>query len=539
LREIKILLVGERLRYRSFKGGNKALPTLASCLTRGGYRNVVQLDLERPVIDSTEVRRAASDASLIAFAGCMTPQWPELDVTVRLLADHLQMISRRDVPIIIGGYATKGAEDIARLTPWISGFFNGEGEKGIVDIAQAVARGTFLDERRSIPGLCFVDADGRFSSSIAPRTTNFDHINQNFGFIHVPERHDMDIFRIDDRQAKTAQIFTQRGCPWICGFCNKSTETNGVVWLSEDAFRLQLKDLKAQGFSAVYLDVDTFTVNRLRARRQAEILHEEGFIWGSNTRVDRIDCALLEYLVRHGCCYMFCGVEHLNPGITLAIDKFHGSLAHRLACAKAYPEEVRQVYRMMRAVGLPSSLFLILGLPKAVLDEDETRVIGYVPATLDDDLEAVRFAIDECDPDFLNFNMLRFMPGSAAADTPGHPAYSCVRPSGVSPITAEHFLPRVVDEMNYLLPEYHGIFRVCESIGANQPRTTAVDPERVYQTFVHGVTLINNKIRDGGRRTGLFIDQEILDNDLVWQANDGSYGVAPLKAFEGLASPGC
>ena len=52
-----------------------------------------------------------------------------------------------------------------------------------------------------------------------------------------------------------------------------------------------------------------------------------------------------------------------------------------------------------------------------------------------DDMSSIRFGLEECDPDFLNLNMLRFMPGSVAADVPSHPAYSCVRPTGEKPIT--------------------------------------------------------------------------------------------------------
>lgn len=532
--EAKILLVGEKLRYRSFSGANKALPVLASCLTRAGFRNVIQLDLERRDVSSADLCRQVSDAALIAFAGCMTPQWPELDVSVQLVADHLRALSRTNVPIVVGGYATKAVEDIAQLTPCISGFFDGEGEAGITAIAEAAARGTFLDERQQIHGLCFVNGDGRFHSSVAQRTTDLDSIDQHKGFVHIPERHDMDIFRIGGRQAKTAQIFTQRGCPWTCGFCNKSTESNAVFWLSDDAFRTQLKALRADGYSAVYLDVDTFTVNEVRARRQAEILHDEGFIWGSNTRVDRINRSLMEHLVHNGCCYMFCGVEHVDPGVTVAIGKFNGPLAQTIAQAQAYPDQVRRMYRLMAAVGLPSSFFLILGLPKAVFTTDLQRVLSYVPTTLDDDLACVRFGIEKCDPDFFNFNMLRFMPGSAAADVPCHPAYSCVRPTGEAPVTAGYFLPRVARQRNYAIPEYHGIFRVCESVGANQPRTTAVDSERIYHTFAYAVTLINQKIQRGGKWTRLFIDQEVWDNGLLWQDDDGTYGLAPLAAFEGL-----
>lgn len=530
----KIILVGERLEGRSFNGANKALPVLAHALHRAGFSNILQMDLERNDVNVSDIVRESTDASLIAFAGCMTPQWPNLDETIRRVSNRLYELSRHDVPIIVGGYATKGVEDIARLSPWISGFFDGEGEMGIVQIAQAVAKGRFRQERAGIDGLCYVDENAIFRSSIAKRTTNFDSIDQHFNFVHVPERHDMDIFMTANGQSKTAQIFTQRGCPWMCGFCNKSTESGKVVWLSDESFREQLRVLRRQGYRAIYLDVDTFTVNPERAKRQAEILSEEGLIWGSNTRIDRIDREMMQHLVRHGCVYMFCGVEHVLPEVTFAVDKFNGSPEQRWQLAHLYPNQVRRVYCDMVRVGLPSSCFVILGLPKAKFDQSGTVLMGYEATTLEDDLEAVRFGIEDCDPDFFNFNLLRFMPGSVAADGIDHPSYKQVRPSNGRQITAGFFLPRIAAALGYPQPEYHGIFRICESCGPNQPRTTAVDPERIYATIKFCLEIIRRKIQRGGKRTRLFVDDRVLKEKLLQVNEDGSYYLAPLKEFESL-----
>src|SRR5262245_23684059 len=214
---MKTLLVGEILKYRSFNGANKALPVLASCLANAGFAHTIQLDLERPDVAVEDLMRHANDADLIAFAGCMTPQWPELDATLRSVAQHLERIDRK-VPMIVGGYATKNAEDIARRSPWVTAFFDGEGEESIVEIASSVARGTCAQEKRSIRGLCFMNGLGLFHSSQSERVRALGGVDQNYGFTHVPGIHDMDIFTAPDgRQLKTAQLYTQRGCPWACG----------------------------------------------------------------------------------------------------------------------------------------------------------------------------------------------------------------------------------------------------------------------------------------------------------------------------------
>jgi anaerobic magnesium-protoporphyrin IX monomethyl ester cyclase len=530
---MRILLVGEVLRFRSFNGANKALPVLASCLHNGEFPHTVQMDLERRDLSIDDVCREALRSDLVAFAGCMSPQWPELDTSIVRVYDALAQEGLTSVPIVVGGYAAKSVEDIARASPWITAFFNGEGEGAILQIAEAVASGLFLQKRAEIPGICYIDADGAFHHSTAPRVARFDTVDQAFGFVHVPQVHDMDIFQTPvGRQLKTAQIFTQRGCPWNCGYCNKSTEGNHVARLREDSLHSQLSALKRLGFEAIYLDVDTFTVNRAAAEREASTLGEYGFVWGSNTRVDQIDAALMRHCVNHGCTYLFFGVEHIDPGVGLAIGKFNGSLAKQIQSASQYPSDVIRVFREMRSAGLPSSYFIILGLPKAILNHAGNQIVAYRPTTFEEDLEAVRFGLHRCDPDYLNLNVLRFMPGTIAADTPHHPAYSCVRSSGNAPITAGWFLPRVAEGLNYRLAENHSVYRLCESVGANQPTTTALDPQRVYETMRVTMSLINGRIDQGQRATKLFVERELFDAGLVSRDDAGRYWLAPFSTWD-------
>ncbi|WP_313954511.1 radical SAM protein [Aulosira sp. FACHB-615] len=535
INSIKIVLIGEFLKHRSFNGANKALPVLASSLFNAGFRQVLQLDLERLDLSIDDVLSDIRDADLIIFSGCLTTQWPEIDNHSSKIFAELQKYGRENVPVLVGGYATKSIEDIARITPWITAYCDGEGEESIIEIAYAVARGTFYQEMPKLPGLCFITQEGKFHRTIATRVNNFDDIDQNFGLVHVPQVHDMDIFKASDgRQLKTAQLFTQRGCPWGCGFCNKSSESNNVIRLSETSFKRQLQQLKQRGYEAVYLDVDTFTVHDYAARREAEILQEEGFVWGSNTRIDKINYEQMRYLVEHNCVYMFFGVEHTLPEVSLANHKFNGSVASQIKQAFDYPAKIVRVFQEMNQAGLPSSYFLILGLPKAKLNSHKTEIMGYEPTTFEDDIEAIRFGIEKCNPDFLNFNVLRFMPGSMAADTVGDCSYACVRPSGTKPITAGYFLPRAVNYYGYPQFQERGVYRLCESVSRYQPITTAVNPQRVYDTICYAMELINHKIDAGGKATKLFIDRDLIALGLVTQDEQGKYAIAPIEDFANI-----
>ena len=518
------------LKHRSFNGANKALPVLASSLALAGFNDVIQLDLERPDLSENDLVREVKDTELILFAGCMTPQWPEIDNLTQLVARH------SSAPIIVGGYATKGAKDILCESSHLAALFDGEGEEGVVEIAKEVARGSFNTLRSSIRGVCFIDKSGDYHHSTAKTVADLDPYNQSFNFVHIPAIHNMDIFRAKDgRVLETGQVYDQRGCPYNCGFCNKSTESGSIRWLGDEAFREQLRLQKAKGIEAVYLDVDTATINRSNFLRHAQILKEEGLVWGTNTRIDAIDSALIQSAVDCGCAYMFFGVEHIVPEVVVAVGKFNGTMHSQCSQARHYPGSVRRVFGEMKRAGLPSSYFIILGLPAVEFETGVThKPISYRPATFEDDMWAIGFGLDECEPDFLNLNLLRFMPGSIAADQADHPAFDCVRPSGNKPITGGYFLPRVAKKRGYAVPNNHGVYRLCESVGHNQPATTAVDAERVYETIRQTTGWINARIDAGRKPTTLFVDRQLMELGLVSRDDEGRYSLAPLHEFDSL-----
>ncbi len=530
-----ILLIGPALRHRSFSGANKALPVLASALQNAGFKRVQQLDLERRGISNRSFFHSIRQADLISIAGGMSPQWEDIDAMTRLIRGHLDEAGKK-TPLIVGGYAAKGVDErFARLMPQITAFFDGEGEEGIVQLANAVARQNYAFERPSIPGLCYLDEQDGWHRSIAPRAKDFDKIDQNFGLVHLPQKHDMDIFLSPEgRPLKTAQLFTQRGCPWVCGYCNKSTEGANVAWLGMPSLQAQLSSLRDNGYQAVYLDVDTFTVNKSRSRSESAALHQAGLLWGSNTRIDMIDRELMRQFVSDGCAYMFFGVEHIVPEVTLAIGKFNGHLSEQILQARAYPQKVKAVFSDMRSVGLPSSYFIILGLPAAILGEEGQRIDGYRHTTFEEDLQAIAFGLEQCQPDYLNLNVMRFMPGSVAADTPSHPAFSIIRPTGEQPVQAAHFIPRLASYIGYRTPGNHPVFRLCESVGTHQPRTMALDEERLYHTVEATMSLINARIEKGHPATKLFIEPLILEQGLVRHDVQGRYALAPMREFDRL-----
>jgi anaerobic magnesium-protoporphyrin IX monomethyl ester cyclase len=68
-------------------------------------------------------------------------------------------------------------------------------------------------------------------------------------------------------------------------------------------------------------------------------------------------------------------------------------------------------------------------------------------------------------------------------------------------------------------------------VGTNQPTSTAIDAERVYDTISETIKVINARIQAGKKPTTIFIDQEVIRASLVTRAEDGQYTIAPLVEF--------
>ena len=265
-----------------------------------------------------------------------------------------------------------------------------------------------------------------------------------------------------------------------------------------------------------------------------EILNKYGLKVGINTRIDiearrlKEGKSNIEFAKNHGAIYQFFGVEHTDPDVLVAVGKFNGNEASQIKRAEQYKEDVKTVFSEMGRVGLPSSYFLIMGLPKKVGN-------NYRPTTLEEDKRAIEFALTECNPNYLNFNILRFMPGTTAADLPSTPTYnnpfSCVRPTGDKPILGVHFIPSLAKENGYEIQEYHPVFQCFEALTPEQPRSTAVNPRRAYETIKYAMELINQRIDSGEKPTSLFLNNEILESGLVKRNKGGKYSIMEFEKF--------
>jgi len=118
-------------------------------------------------------------------------------------------------------------------------------------------------------------------------------------------------------QLPSYSIFTQRGCPYPCTFCEASTALGKKLRVFSQARVIEeLKILKYEkGARGIYFQDSTFTLNRKYVVDLFERMIKEGLndlLWSCNTRTDRVDPELLALMYEAGCRTITYGIESGN-----------------------------------------------------------------------------------------------------------------------------------------------------------------------------------------------------------------------------------
>jgi anaerobic magnesium-protoporphyrin IX monomethyl ester cyclase len=238
--------------------------------------------------------------------------------------------------------------------------------------------------------------------------------------------------------------------------------------------------LKRNGFRAFYADDATLTADKGWAMMVAGILHAEGFVWGGNTRVDRVDRETVFHFGKNGCRYLFTGLESGVKEVLLGMNKvWTGRMA------EMYLESAQKVYGYLAEAGIPSSAFLVFGAVRRKGD-------CYAPETFGDAKESIRFAVGLKGLSFLSLNFLRFLPGTGFADDP---AFACIRPTGEKPLHGGYW-----DDGYYAMSgesdirqKWSGKSDVysCFELEDEMPVSTLVNPEYATELVRFAIRQIN------------------------------------------------
>ena len=182
-------------------------------------------------------------------------------------------------------------------------------------------------------------------------------------------------------------MFTSRGCPYGCIFCDKSifgkkyrerSATNVVDEMEEIVTEFKIK-------SIIIYD-DLFTLNKNRVIEICKGIVDRGLDidWKCEGRVNLVDKEMLKWMKKAGCTLIAYGVE---SGTQKCLDFLN---------KKTTVQQAKDAFKATKEVGIKTLAYIILGIPVETW-EDACRSIELVK---------------EIDADYVQFSTLSPFPGT-------------------------------------------------------------------------------------------------------------------------------
>jgi radical SAM superfamily enzyme YgiQ (UPF0313 family) len=265
-----------------------------------------------------------------------------VDHALEVIADAKRL--RPDALTVIGGpHATFSARETLDACPALDVVVFGEGERSVVELAQAAGSGRDLDNVRGI-----AYRRGAEICVTAPRDFIAD-----LDDLPPPARHLLPLGRYR-ALGMPLSMTTMRGCPFKCIFCVGRRMVGAKVRLRSPRRVVdEFEGLSALGFHQINVVDDLFTADKRHCLAVCDEILRRGirFPWTSFARVDTVSPEVLERMKAAGCTAVSFGIESGNPEILKTIKK------------GITPPQVVEAVRMCRRAGVTPCASFILGLP--------------------------------------------------------------------------------------------------------------------------------------------------------------------------------
>lgn len=339
-------------RYGAMKAAGNTMPMLgllqlAAVLRESGVEvAVIDAPARGLSYDATvrEVLAAGPDAvGMTAF----TPSVFNAAKTGRLLKT-----ARPSLPIVLGGpHPAAMPEDTLDRFECFDAVAVGEGEPLVVPLFQALAAG---DDLSGIPGLAIRRGGGTALTAGAVQVRELDKLPfpawdlaPGFPRAYRPAAHTY-------RRFPCATMFTTRGCPEQCRFCDRSVFGNAIRGYSAEYVVDQMEHLYRRfGVRDLIIYDDIFPLLRPRLMRICELIRSRGLdlTWSCNSRVNFADPAPLKAMHEAGCWQIGYGIESGSQEILDLIGK------------RIKLEQVERAIRLTEEAGIRTKGFFITGHP--------------------------------------------------------------------------------------------------------------------------------------------------------------------------------
>ena len=264
----------------------------------------------------------------------------------------MYVISRRiketlpDVKIVAGGpHINYWPEETMRLGT-LDYVLPSYGERTFPHFIDALENGGG-ELLKTVPNLYYRTSDG------AIRSNPPDEIPIVLDSLPFPNRRLInldDYFSAVDR-AKMTTLYSSRGCPFHCIFCD--VQEKQFHYRTAKSVADEFEEITALGIREIYVLDDTFNINRQRVLDICNELISRNIKvrWSTRARVAPFDADMMRLMKEAGCTRLHVGVESLDPGLLKYMGK------------KETLEQIRSFFKLCRDFNMETLGYFIIGFP--------------------------------------------------------------------------------------------------------------------------------------------------------------------------------
>ncbi|MFT7485974.1 MAG: anaerobic magnesium-protoporphyrin IX monomethyl ester cyclase [Candidatus Paceibacteria bacterium] len=325
-----------------------------------GYLGAAMLQHDLPVeladeriLKDSDMRDAIDRNDIIGF-GALTPN-------IRRAVVWAKYAKEQGKTTIMGGPHASVDPKIFLDSGHFDYVLKGEAEETLPQFVKALEGGC-EHELAGVPGLSAIKDGEVFIDNPAPP------LIKKLDDLAPPARHLLPMesyFKANPE--KLIYVFTTRGCPFKCIFCQKELTGRGFRVRSTEMIVDEVQDVIKTYNPRVVLFVDEIlTLRKKRIHEMCDEIIRRGikFEWIANTRADCVDYPLLKHMHRAGCRRIYYGWE---SGSQHMLDVLKKDLT---------PEVIIEAAKMTRRAGIWAKVYLIVGNPgETAKDIEETEKV--------------------------------------------------------------------------------------------------------------------------------------------------------------------
>ncbi len=220
------------------------------------------------------------------------------------------------IKVVLGGPHTAIYPQETISFPEIDFLVLGEGEKAVKEL---LANINDLEKLKTIKGLVFKSKGEIINTGPAEPIVELDKIPLPARQLTPYQKY----FSVVSTNAPVTTMFTSRGCPYQCLFCDRPLFGKNFRAHSAERVVGEMTECQKLGIKEIFIYDDTFSVDRERVMDVCRLIQEKNIhlAWDIRTRVNTVDEEMLRALKNAGCQRIHYGVEAGTEKILAVLKK--------------------------------------------------------------------------------------------------------------------------------------------------------------------------------------------------------------------------